>query len=494
MKTDVRVREPVVAWKTLSFFVALFAVLLGARLCHINILWAEEDLPMAAASQMRFGKMLYRDIWFDKPPLLAAIYLLWDVRIGWMLRVAGALYCLLACWLAYVFARDVWSRREGLWAAGLLAFYLTFDFPSAVIPLAADVLMIAPHIAAIYLSWRKQAFWSGIAAGIAMLINVKGLYVAGAATLWCAGTLSELGIGFLIPVSLMLLWLWWKQALGPYIDDVWIWGIRYAGKTFLDNPILTGLLRTLAWIGFHATLAIGALLIWHRRSRMSAFHWRIFGWAALSGCAVLLGWRFFPRYYFQLLPVFLLAGARAMVALGRCRWLLLALLLIPLIRFGPRYEMLARDLIAGRQTGWTDLAMDQDSREAARVVRERAKPGDTLFVWGFRPELWVYTGLPAATRFLDCQALTGVPADRHLAQSQPAVAADFTRANRLELAHSRPTFIMDGLSAYNPKLAMSVYPELRPWLAHYGEVARTRMIVVYRLLPEPAGGPLLEKR
>ena len=147
------------------------------------------------------------------------------------------------------------------------------------------------------------------------------------------------------------------------------------------------------------------------------------------------------------------------------------------------YEMLARDLITGRQTEWTDLAMDQDSREAARLVRERAKPGDTLFVWGFRPELWVYTGLPAATRFLDCQALTGVPADRHLAQSQPAVAADFTRANRLELAHSRPTFIMDGLSAYNPKLAMSVYPELRPWLAHYREVARTRMIVVYRLLP-----------
>src|SRR5713226_189978 len=102
MKTGVWVREPGgSAWKTLSFFAALFAVLLGARLCHIGILWAEEDLPMAAASQMRLGKMLYRDIWFDKPPLLAAIYLLWDVRIGWMLRVAGALYCLLACWLAY---------------------------------------------------------------------------------------------------------------------------------------------------------------------------------------------------------------------------------------------------------------------------------------------------------------------------------------------------------------------------------------------------------
>jgi len=77
-----------------SFFPALFLILLAARLCHIDILWAEEDLPMAAAMQMKFGKTLYRDAWFDKPPLLSSLYLAWGVRAGWMLRVAGALYAL----------------------------------------------------------------------------------------------------------------------------------------------------------------------------------------------------------------------------------------------------------------------------------------------------------------------------------------------------------------------------------------------------------------
>lgn len=481
-------------WKTLSFFAALLVVLAAARLCHIDNLWAEENLPMAAASQMRLGKILYRDIWFDKPPLLAAIYLLWGVRIGWILRLAGAFYCLLACWLAYIFARDIWSRREGFWAAGLLAFYLTFDFPSAVIPLAADLLMIAPHTVSVYLAWRKQAFWSGVMAGIAMLINVKGFYVAGAAALWSVGNLAGLGAGFLIPFSLLAAWLWWQQALGSYIDDVWVWGMAYAGRTFLANPALTGVLRTLEWIGFHAALVGGAFVIWRRRSRMSAFGWRIVVWAAISFCAVILGWRFFPRYYFALLPVFTLAAARAMVVPGKRRWLLLAFLAIPLLRFGPRYATLARDIITGRQTQWADLAMDQDSRDAARMVRERARPGDTMFVWGFRPELWVYSGLPAATRFLDCQALTGVPADRHLAQSQPAVASELTRRNRIEVAQSRPAFVIDGLSAYNPKLAMGGYQELRPWLARYREVARTRMTIVYKLLPQPAGGPLLQER
>ena len=46
--------------RTRTLFVALFLILLAARLCHVDILWAEEDLPMAAAEQMHFGKTLYR--------------------------------------------------------------------------------------------------------------------------------------------------------------------------------------------------------------------------------------------------------------------------------------------------------------------------------------------------------------------------------------------------------------------------------------------------
>ena len=34
--------------------------------------------------------------------------------------------------------------RTGGWAAGLLGFFLTFDFPSAVIPVASDAMMLAP--------------------------------------------------------------------------------------------------------------------------------------------------------------------------------------------------------------------------------------------------------------------------------------------------------------------------------------------------------------
>jgi hypothetical protein len=460
------------------FFAALFLILLAARLCHVDILWAEENLPMAAAKQMQFGKALYRDVWFDKPPLLASIYLAWGVRAGWLLRLAGAISALLVCALAYGLARDLWSRREGFWAAGLLGFFLIFDFPSAAIPLAADLTMLAPHLAAVWLAFRGRAFWSGMAAGAAFLINTKALFVLAACAIWCLPGVIPLAAGFMAANAVAALWLAWSGALIPYLDQVWRWGFLYAGSTFLEHPIRDGVARTAGWLGFHAALVVAVLWNWH--SRLSGVRWKLLAWAALSLAAAILGWRFFPRYFFQLLPVLAIAASRGMVLMKRKRVIALALLLIPLIRFGPRYFLLARDLATSQPHHWSDVAMDQDSRAAASIARSLARPGDTLFVWGFRPELFVYTGLPAATRFLDSQPLTGVPADRHLTQSAP-VAADFTRPNREELARSRPALILDGLSLYNPALAMDRYQDLRAWLAQYREAGRTQGVVIYRL-------------
>ncbi len=457
-----------------TFFAALFLILLAARLCHVDILWAEEDLPMAAATQMKLGKTIYRDVWFDKPPLLAWMYLAWGVRDGWPLRVAGVLYALLACALAYFFARDLWSAREGFWAAGLLGFFLIFDFPSAVIPLAADLTMLVPHLAAVWLAFRGRAFWSGIAAGVAFLINAKAVFVLAACALWCFPALAMLIAGFCLPIAIAAGWLAFAGALAPYIDQVWRWGFLYAGSTFLEHPLRDGVIRSADWLGFHAALVVAA--IWSRYS----VRWKLLAWAAISLAAALVGWRFFPRYFFQLLPVLAIAASRGMVLAKRWRLVMLALLIIPLVRFGPRYFLLARDLATSQPHHWNDVALNQDSQAAARIVRGMARAGDTLFVWGFRPDLWVYTGLPAATRFLDCQALTGVPADRHLTQSAP-MPGEFTRKNREELARARPTFVMDGLSLYNHALAMERYAELRPWLTGYQEVARTNGIVIYRI-------------
>jgi len=451
------------------------AVLLGAsRACHVGILWADDNLPLAAATQMAQGKALYRDVWFDKPPLVAGVPLLWGARAGWPLRMAGAAYVLLIAWLGYRCARARWGEREGLAAAGFLAFFLTFGLPSAVLPLAADLLLVMPHLAAVYFAWRRRAFASGVAAGVGLLVNSKAVFVLAACALWQWRSLPLLAAGFALPNLLAAGWMAWQGSLAEYYRQVWQWGTIYAANTFVERPLLEGLTRTANWAGFHAALVVGAAaLLWRERAQ----RWRWVAWAVLALAGVAMGWRFFPRYYFLLLAPAALAAARGWVLLGRrpLALALLALLLaIPLARFGPRYVLLARGA-----ADWSDTAMDRDSREAARKVLALARPGDTLFVWGFRPELFVYTGLPAGTRFLESQPLSGVFADRHLFRAD-AVPEDIVRPQRQELLDGRPTFVVDGLGLYNPRLALAEQDWLRAWLAGYREAGRTGFSVIYR--------------
>lgn len=454
---------------TTVWWLLLFAGLAAARLAHSGVLWAEDNLPLAAGQQMAHGAVIYRDFWFDKPPLLAAFYIPLDH--GWTLRLAGALYALAVCALAWAFARDAWGRREAWWAAGLTAFFLTFYLPSAVIPVAADLMMLAPHLAAVWMAWRGRALWAGALAGVAFLINPKGLFVLAACAAWGWRGVPGLALGFVAVNAVAATWMWWAGALGSYWEQVWSWGQVYAGSTFVERPALHGIQRTLAWAGFHAAPLVAGIWAWRHEKRRGAW----MAWAALSLAAAAMGLRFFPRYYFQVLPVVVLLGARGFVLMGRRRWAVALLLVVPLVRFGPRYPLLA----AGQSETWADIAMDRDSRAASRIVREMARPGDTLVVWGYRPEVFVYTQLPPGSRFLDCQPMTGVPADRHLTQSE-TLAPALAQANRAELARSRPAFVLDGLGPYNPRLAITSYPDLGGWLADYTPAARTRFTVIYR--------------
>jgi len=331
---------------------------------------------------------------------------------------------------------------------------------------------VAPHLAAVWMAWKRRPFAAGALAGVAFWINPKGLLIAAVCAAWDPAGIAWMAAGFAAVSAAALAWLSANGALAAWWEEVWVWGRLYASSTFVESPLWNGVVRTAGWIGFHAAAVLAAAwFLWtSRRSGM----WRWLLWLAAAAVGVATGLRFFPRYYFLLLPPVTIMAARGLTQMGRRRALAVAALLaVPLVRFAPSYVAAARD------GEWRDTAMDRDSRAAAAQIRRLAKPGDTLLVWGYRPELYVYTGLPAATRYIDTQPLTGVPADRHLTDSRP-VETERTAERRRELTESRPTFIADGLGAYNPQLAITQYPELRAWFAQYREVARTGGTVIYQ--------------
>lgn len=448
----------------------LAALLLATRLAHVHVLWVEEGYPLAAAREILAGKTLYRDVWFDKPPWFAAIYTLWGAQTGWLLRIAGTLYALLVCWAVSRAASALESEQAGRWAAILTAVAFAFGIPSATLALTPDVLLMPFHALAVALAVSGQPFWAGVAAGAGAGFNAKALFVLGAVLIWQWRAVVRVLAGFALPCAASATWLAFQGSLRSFWDQVWVWGGMYARNTPFASPLWEGIRRTANWFGFQATGVAGTIVALRWRSDW----WKLAIWLALSLDAVGLGSRFFPRYYFHLLVPVAVCGGIGLARLpDRWRRAALLLLVIPVIRFAPGHWR------ALTQPGsWNDLALYADARKGAEIVRNLAKPGDTLFVWGYRPEYYPLTGLLAGTPFLDSQPVSGVLADRHL-RSAEVSAPEWAARNLPRLLASRPVFIVDGLGVYNPALALNRQEPLREWLSRYERVGQTTGSIIY---------------
>lgn len=460
------------------FWIALAAILLISRAAHVNVLWADEDYHLAVAVQALHGKMLYRDIWYDKPPLDALLMLLIGGYPGWPLRIFSVLLELAGAAVAFRFASRLWSAREGYIAAAGFVFFHIFYFAATAIPIEPDTLMILPHMLAVYLAWSKRPAWAGAIAGLAFLLNTKGLFVLAACFLFFPGGWLALAAGFLAPCAAMGAWLASQGALSDYMDQVWRWGMLYAANP-PPEPFTTPLVRLGNWLAFHAALVLGAIFS-DRGMRL-----RLSAWLGISLIAATIGWRLPPHYLHQIFPPLLILGVSGLTAIlarrDLWRWVLLAAVLIPIGRFTPRYVELIADDLRGESHTWRDVSMDAESRQAAQAILKFARPGDTIFVWGYRPNVVAYTRLPIAGQMWESQPVDMVPADRHLKLFEP-LDADWAARNQAKLIASRPSILIDGLSAYNPKLDIHTLPGLADWVKQYCKVGDAiRGITLYRL-------------
>jgi hypothetical protein len=270
-------------------------------------------------------------------------------------------------------------------------------------------------------------------------------------------------------------------VLPEFYRQVWQWGLMYAKGSAVSSPIGIGLKRSADWLAFHGALVAGVIVVSRNQSKDDRFKLSV--WFLFSAAALLLGNHFAPRYFFQLLPVMVIAGARGIVLgtvlYGRAGIAVLAVLLLaPVVRFGPRYADLAADNLEHRHPNWSDALMDIDSQQAANVINARKHSDDTLFVWGYRPDMYVYTRLTPPGRFWDSQPLDGVPADRHL-QSREANSEIAAQKNRAVLVRSAPTFVVDGLGLLNPKLKPESFPEIAAWLKNYRLIGKTKLSRIF---------------
>jgi hypothetical protein len=113
-------------------------------------------------------------------------------------------------------------------------------------------------------------------------------------------------------------------------------------------------------------------------------------------------------------------------------------------------------------------------------------PSDYLFVWGYRPEIYYWSGLLPASKYLSTQPLTGVPADVHYFGDEyySLLEDDVMARERAELVReleqARPEYIIDELGTFNSNLSLNSYPELREFMEGYKSLGMIERFAIYR--------------
>jgi 4-amino-4-deoxy-L-arabinose transferase-like glycosyltransferase len=254
--------------------------------------------------------------------------------------------------------------------------------------------------------------------------------------------------------------------------------------------------------GAHSTLkADAALLIW-------------FG---VSFLGVATGGRFFAHYYFQALPSLCLIGGRGLVVINsslRTHNRILRQIGIAVLITGFVYTLVrSHSETAGLAVDWVRGKKSEINREARIVAatvrdipdpantvdrfgaegireggpRNRAAngPSDYLFVWGNLPEIYYWSGLLPASRYLGAQPLTGLPADVQYGKEEyhSLLDASLTAAARTELARdleqTPPKYVVDELGFRDLRLSIERYAELHDFLSDYERYGSANSFPIY---------------
>lgn len=399
--------------------------------------YGDEGIYQVIGVALRHGRLLYRDIWDNKPPILYLLYAFFNgdqPTVRFFSLVTG-IYAI----FVFYYISKLLLKRTAVSINTTLLFTVLFGLPllegnianaeNFILPLSLTAILLVLT----YGNQKKQRLWyvklffAGVLLGVAFLLKVVAIFDLAACTLFLfylhyknlskiiqnIAELIPLYGGFVLPFLITLIYFISQHALNYFIKSAFLMNVGYvnAGNQFI---IPQGLL-----IIKLIFLTIFCVFIFLRRKHISSDHIFIFLWSAFSIFNALFSQRSYTHYLLVFLSSFSLFVGLLLTQVFTKKVVYLKLLGYSCIFFmilgffiqnfqfygkNVRYYQNFLNFLSGRESftayvSFFDWSSVRDY-EIANYITSHSHQDDTLFIWGDNAQLYKLSDKLPPSRYI----------------------------------------------------------------------------------------------
>lgn len=403
-------------------------------------LWyGDEGIYQVIGRSLNHGKLLYSQIFDNKPPLLYWLYASLQSD-QFAIRLASLIFGILTVIMFFFLSKKLFKKAKNnnnIFILTTFIFAILFGLPALEGNIAnAENFMLLPIIvsAILMLNFQKlnlnrssinslsfilnPYFFSGLLLGIAFLLKIVAIFdlsaflvfyfILNLDSLKKEIKIFKILVGFFLPLFLVSLLFLYNGAFVDFVKATFVSNISYVGY---GNKI--GSLPILLFIK-SALLGIFLLYIFIKRKKIKESSLFILIWFAFSLFNACFPQRPYAHYLLVLIPSFSLMIGLILfdkkIQKTTAILFIIALLAItktfgmPNFNKSIRYYQNFLTYVLGKKTMVSYQAFfDRNTPfdyEVARFIRPKLDIHDTIFVWGNNAQLYQLTDVVAPTKYI----------------------------------------------------------------------------------------------
>lgn len=408
--------------------------------------YGDEGIYQVLGIAMNQHRLLYRDIWDNKPPLLYFVYSLFNSDQFWV-RLFSLIIGFLTVIAFYFLAKKLFEKEKIVWVSTAL-FALLFGLPLLEGNIAnAENFMLLPIITAGYLVLQSSEykilntkylilFFSGVLLSIAFLFKIVAVFDFGALLVFLVFADSSFSfknllkrktlifeiekvasfvLGFVLPIILTAAVFLFNDALSYFIKAVLFSNVGYVGygnKLIIPQGFL---ILKLTMLGLFC------LFIYAKRKSLSFPSMFVWLWLAFSLFNAFFSQRPYTHYLLTLLPAFCLMVGFFLFDKKRQRFTLLVLVLTLIIliksfwffaKFPFYYANFVLFITNQKSVSSYEAFFDRNTPidyELAAYIALHTNPGDSIFIWGNNAQLYKLTDKLPPGKYAAAYHITSYP-------------------------------------------------------------------------------------